>query len=431
MPRIATALSTAALLAAATAWAQADLSVGKTRPLNPEVPGITRAPGVRAQTPFTGKPDNFSGLSGPGQPVTDTGYGGYRTGKEGVMYKGPEPKEGWLPFGDRARGTAIADGLLPPIRPIWDLHLRDTSICNGEDGFYYMTGSSGDNIWDLVDGIELWRSKDLKTWDYLGLVWSVDRDGTWEKQFRWVWAPEVHLVNHKLVFTYSMLSPPYGAGGGTGILVTKTGRPEGPYINPVTADKPLTGGIDATIFQDDDGKIYFTNGAGGTLHRMKPDLSAFDGDPITVRTQTLPGGPTRLGHEGASFFKANGKYYLGAADTYQGRYSSICGVSDKVEGPYALVHEAVPCGAGGNYFKDNTGNWWCTYFGNDDQSPWREKPGIVKIDFAKDSRIFVADEQPAFVLQEGAKTLWRKTPRVTSAPTSTPASQPPTPPPAQ
>jgi hypothetical protein len=76
------------------------------------------------------------------------------------------------------------------------------------------------------------------------------------------------------------------------------------------------------------------------------------------------------------------------------------------------VHEAVPCGAGGGYFKDHDGNWWCTYFGNDDQSPWREKPGIVRIDFDKAGKIIVADEQPAFVLQEGAATKWRTKPPV-------------------
>ena len=328
------------------------------------------------------------------------------------MYRGPDPKTGWLDFGNRALGAAVVNGLLPPLRPIWDLHLRDTTICLNDDGFYYMTGSSGDNIWDLVDGIELWRSKDLRSWDYLGLVWSVDKDGTWEKQRRWVWAPEVHCINHTLVFTYCMTGP--GGGGGTGILVSKSGKAEGPYINPVVADKPLTGGIDGTIFQDDDGAIYFTNGAGGALHKMKPDLSAFDGPPIITKSVPVPGGPTRLGHEGASLFKANGKYYLGAADTYRGRYSSICGVAEKIEGPYKLVHEAVPCGAGGNYFKDKDGNWWCTYFGNDDQSPWREKPGIVKIDFDAQGKIFVADEQPAFVLQEGTPTHWRKQPRSTT-----------------
>jgi xylan 1,4-beta-xylosidase len=409
MPTIRLSLLTLLLLLSTLpcANAQVDLTVALTRPLNPELPALPRASGPRALPPKYSKPDTYSGISGPGQPVVGTGLGGYRTGRDGVMYRGPDPKVGWLPLGDRARGSAVANGLLPPLRPLWDLHLRDTSICLGEDGNYYMTGSTGDNIWDLNDGIELYRSKDLHTWDYLGLVWSVDLQGTWEKQLRYVWAPEIHIINHTFVIAYCMSG---GDHGGTGLLISKGGKPEGPYTNPITADRPLTGGIDGTIFQDDDGAIYFTNGAGGTLHRMKPDLSAFDGDPIRVKISIPPytTGPKRLGHEGASFFKANGKYYLGAADTYQGRYSSICGVADKVEGPYTLVEEAVPCGAGGNYFKDKQGNWWCTYFGNDDQSPWREKPGIVKIDFAPDGHIFIADDQPPFVLQPGAPTHWRK-----------------------
>jgi len=83
-------------------------------------------------------------------------------------------------------------------------------------------------------------------------------------------------------------------------------------------------------------------------------------------------------------------------------------VADKIEGPYRGYVEAVPCGAGGNFFQDKEGNWYCTYFGNDDQSPWREKPGIVRIDFAADGRIKIADEQPAFILQPGTPSHWRK-----------------------
>jgi beta-xylosidase len=398
------------LLACAPALAQVDLTVGKTRPVNPEIPGLVRAEGSRSQPPKYSPAAGYSGVSGSGQPVEGTGLRGYRTGREGVMYRGPDPKTGWLDFGNRALGTAVTNGLLPPLRPIWDLHLRDTSICTGEDGFYYMTGSTGDNIWDINDGVELYRSADLKKWDYLGLVWSVDRDGTWEKKYRFVWAPEIHIVHHNFVIAYCMNGPAgESAGSGTGLLVSKTGKPEGPYVNPVAADRPLTGGIDGTVFEDDDGKVYFTNGSGGALHLMKPDLSAFDGPPINPKIVIDPTqhGPTRLGHEGAAMFKANGRYYLSAADTYQGRYSSIAGVSDHLAGPYDRVHEAVPCGAGGGYFKDHDGNWWCTYFGNDDQSPWREKPGIVRIDFDKDGKIIIADEQPAFVLQEGAATRWR------------------------
>ncbi|MGA2232558.1 MAG: family 43 glycosylhydrolase [Tepidisphaeraceae bacterium] len=403
-------------LACQCAMAQSDPTVGQTRPPNPEIPGIVRAPGPRSLPTKSGPAADYSGVSGPGQPVIGTGYGGYRTGREGVMYRGPDPKPGWLDFGKRALGTAVANGLLPPLRPIWDVHIRDTSICLADDGFYYMTGSTGDNIWDLNDGVELYRSADLKTWDYLGLVWSVDRDGTWEKQFRYVWAPEIHYVGHNFVIAYCLNGGANGQGGGTGLLVSKTGKPEGPYINPVASDRPLTGGIDATVFEDDDGKIYFTNGAGGTLHLMKSDLSAFDGPPIRAQIVADPksSGPTRIGHEGAAMFKANGRYYLTAADTYQGRYSSIAGIADNIAGPYTKIHEAVPCGAGGGYFKDKAGNWWCTYFGNDDQSPWREKPGIVRIDFDAGGKIFIADDQPAFVLQAGANTHWRKTPRAAS-----------------
>jgi hypothetical protein len=365
-----------------------------------------RAAGPRSTPPFTAALQYYSGISGPGLPVVGDGYGGYRTGKEGVMYKGPDPKPGWdiKGWGNRANGAAIKAGLLPALRPIWDLHLRDTTICLADDGNYYMTGSSGDNIWDIVDGVELWKSPDLQNWSYLGLVWSVDRDGTWEKKYRRVWAPEIHFINHNFFIAYCM------EGGGTGILMSKTGKPEGPYINPIAADKPLTGGIDATLFGDDDGKVYFTNGGGGTIYLMKSDMSAFDGPGHRIAVTPDPkylNSRVRLGHEGASLFKANGKYYLGGADTFEGRYSSMCAVADNLFGPYRNVHEAVPCGGGTNYFKDKQGNWWDCLFGNDDQSPWREKPGLVKIDFKPDGTIFVADEQPAFVLQPGAKTHWR------------------------
>jgi len=51
--------------------------------------------------------------------------------------------------------------VLPWIEPPLELHLRDTIIRKGGDGYYYLTGSTGDNIWDRNDGIELWRLKDL------------------------------------------------------------------------------------------------------------------------------------------------------------------------------------------------------------------------------------------------------------------------------
>jgi xylan 1,4-beta-xylosidase len=356
----------------------------------------------------TANPEVYSGISGPGHPVVGDGYGGYRTGREGTMYRGTEPaKPGWLDLGDRARGTAVRDGLIPPLRPIWEMHLRDTIINRGGDGFYYMTGSTGDNIWDVNSGIELWRSKDLKQWDYIGLVWSFVKDATWEKRARYVWAPEIHYVGGNYYFAYCVAG---GQGGGTGILKSSTGRPEGPYIYALASGTHIGGGIDATLFEDDDGSVYFSSGGAGAIRKMLPGLAGFDGEPHSIEFEKPADGSwtrNNIAQEGASLFKHNGIYYLGGAAFYQGRYSSVVARSTNIFGPYTNWEEAVPCGGGGNYFKGPDGFWYCTCFGNDDQSPWREKPGIVRIDFAADGRIKIADDQPAFILQKGAPTHWR------------------------
>jgi xylan 1,4-beta-xylosidase len=412
-----------ALFLAATAGAQP-----ASAPPHPRPPAEPVDPN-HVPPPFTSPAEFYSGISGPGQPVVGNGGGGWRSGYAGDLYDGPAPKPGWKPLGQYATtGSAVKAGLIPPLKPIWDLHLRDTVIAVGGDGLYYMTGSSGDNIWDRNDGIELWRSPDLRTWDYLGLVWSFDRDATWQKPWgrmrnvpaRDVWAPEIHYLkskrNYFLVYSLST--------GGTGILASTTGKPAGPYVSPLQPDTRLTGGIDPTLFEDDDGKVYLTWGRGGSIALMKDDLSGFDGAPRTVvvdKTGGIAGDGSspipdaqrkwkEVAQEGASLFKRNGKYYLGGATFWGGRggrYSSVVAMSDSIWGPYRQYQEAVPCGGGTNYFEDREGNWWCCYFGNDEQTPFREKPGLVRIDFAPDGRIKIADEQPAFVLQDGTPTRWR------------------------
>jgi beta-xylosidase len=368
---------------------------------------VARAQATQAASPpFTSPPDVYSGISGPGAAVTGDDYGGYRSGREGVMYKGPNAKPGWLDFGNSATGSAVKSGLLPPLRPIWELHLRDTAICVGGDGAYYMTGSSGDNVFDRNDGVEVWRSTDFRKWDYLGLVWSIERDGTWERQWkdsrgkplRAVWAPEIHYLRGKKTYVIVLSMAP----GGTQVLKSTSGEPKGPYVSTLSPNKPLTGGIDANIFEDDDGKVYFTWGRGGMLALMKDDLSGFDGEPRRImleKPQDNSWMRPEVGNEGPFLFKRDGKYYLTAAAFYKGRYSSVAAIGDNVWGPYGTWHEAVPCAGGTSYFQDKDGNWFCTFFGNDEQSPWREKPGMLKVEFADDNRIRVTFNQPDLVIQ--------------------------------
>jgi xylan 1,4-beta-xylosidase len=407
------------------------------------------APRDRRAAPFTSAADIYSGYSGPGQAVVGHGLGGWRSGREGLRYKGPYPKPGWQLDWDAKRSSSdqvIELGLLPPIRPLLELHLRDTIIQKGHDGYYYLTGSTGDNIWDRNDGIELWRSKDLQNWDYRGVIWDIEREGTWQKQCRYLWAPEIHYIKGNYYIPYCMSG---GPNGGTGILKSTTGRAEGPYVNATATDGRLTGGIDATLFVDDDGAVYFTWGRGSKIYRMKDDLSGFadEGRDVAIEPESLArareiGKQQGAAFEGASLFKRNGKYYLGGAvfiggidraTGRNGRYSSAVMIADNIHGPYRQWHEAVACGGGGNYFKADDGHWYCTYFGNDEASPFREKPALVRIDFAADDTIVIAEEQPAFVLREGTPTRWRKnaTAAVALAPSSaaTPAAVAPAAPP--
>jgi beta-xylosidase len=219
---------------------------------------------------------------------------------------------------------------------------------------------------------------------------------------RAIWAPEIHYIKSKKNYFIAISMPP----GNRGILKSTTGKPEGPYVNALAKDAYLPGGIDSTLFEDDDGKVYYLYGGASRIYLMNNDMSGFEGDPITVRTED---GKGTGAHEGATMFKANGRYYVGGAagNQFQGRYSVVLVISDHgIQGPYRDQHEAVPCGAGGNFFQDDQGNWFCAIFGNDNQAPWREMPGIVKIDFDAAGKVFPAKQQPSWLLQDGAPAKW-------------------------
>ena len=206
---------------------------------------------------------------------------------------------------------------------------------------------------------------------------------------------------------------------GIGILKSSTGRPEGPYVNAFTIDEPIVDGIDATLVEDEDGKVYFTYGSASKIALLKDDMSGFaepfrqivlenpDHNPSHHAKKCVGRGMNDLGHEGAVLFKRNGKYYLGAADDYEGRYSTCLGVSDNIYGPYRQRHESIPCGGGTGFFKDKEGNWWSSYFGNDSQSHFREEVGFIRVDFTPEGLAFPAKEQP-FVAEKDRKNWENK-----------------------
>ena len=286
---------------------------------------------------------------------------------------------------------------LPKAAPVFDFPLRDPSIAIGPDGTYYLTGTTGwPNWWKTNEGIRIWKSKDLKSWTPLGLVWTLRHDAEWAREVREgkraVWAPEIHYLKGTFWLTYCMNY----RGGGTGLLKSVTGAAEGPYAD-VKPDSPFTSEIDASLFQDDDGRVYWVY-QDGKIARLKDDMTELAEPPRLL----VPANGRHVGFEGAFLFKANGRYHLIAAefndvpgDPEKRRvYDCMAASSEKIDGPYTDRYLAIPHGGHNMIFRDLQGRWWSTFFGNDAFSPFRERFGLVRIEFGSDGRIRPVEGHP-------------------------------------
>jgi xylan 1,4-beta-xylosidase len=188
--------------------------------------------------------------------------------------------------------------------------------------------------------------------------------------FRPLWAPEIHYLKGTFWLTYCI------PGTGNGILKSTSGKVEGPYVNAIAKEGPISNDIDASLFQDDDGRVYFVSG-NGKITLMNEDLSAPAGKPVLAK----PGNAKHVGFEGAYLFKANGKYHMAAAEFVNNDYHCFVASADKIYGPYGDRYLAIPHGGHNVVFKDFNGQWWSTFFGNSNRAPFREKPGLLRVEF--------------------------------------------------
>ena len=327
-------------------------------------------------------------------------------------------------------GESDIDGLAK-LEPLFNYWMRDTYItCVQEEGAYYMTGTTsdpsrdfpGDNhARDFNDGIYVWKSKDLVHWASLGRVWSFEDHGTWHNEFvlsdasqqnlagfegmqgkrRSVWAPEIHFVNGNYYIVGSMNWHPsedYEENGRVFLLESESGRPEGPYRDPV--GKPLANRVDPSLFQDDDGSVYFI-WQEGRIARMKPDMSGFAEEPRRLHEEIYPDDPFV---QGGFITKRNDLYYLVQAIWWmenangeQGYlkegnrvyYDCVVSTSKNVYGPYGKKYTAIRGAGHTNLFQDREGSWWATYFGNPIgkmRPSFMARPAIIPLKFDVNGR---------------------------------------------
>lgn len=269
----------------------------------------------------------------------------------------------------------------PHIAPLFDQFLRDTSIVLAGDGVYYMTGTTGGpEMMVVTSDLSVWKSPDLWHWSPVRdtprqstVVWNIDRDGTWMKPitlrdgepFRPLWAPEIHYLRSTFWIPFSV--PRHGVT----LLKSTSGKAEGPYEIAIIPDEPLSTGIDASLFQDDGGSVYFVYG-GGWIAKMNADMSGLDG-PFHRILSAKSG--REVGLEGAYLFKDKGLYTFCAADFVLGEYNRYIATSKSLNGPWSERYLAVPHAGHANFFRDKSGRMWSTFFGNERHAIFTAKPG--------------------------------------------------------
>ncbi|MCL2117777.1 MAG: DUF4965 domain-containing protein [Planctomycetaceae bacterium] len=277
-----------------------------------------------------------------------------------------------------------------PAVMLFDYPLRDTSICRGPDGTWYLTGTTGYPTWWLTnEGIRVWKSSDLKHWESIGLVWSFENNQTWQQGRTYddnrlrkaIWAPEIHYLKGTFWIAYCVNYR------GTGLLKSTSGKAEGPYMD-VKPDGPLTPEIDASLFQDDDGTVYFLF-QDGKIAKMNDEMTALVEEPRLLKLEN----GRHVGFEGAFLLKKDGRYVLIASEfnnpQSDNTYDCMTAYSDTLEGPYTGYHLSIPSGGHNMIFQDDHGHWWSTFFGNDGIALFRERPGLVPIRWNDEGKIEV------------------------------------------
>lgn len=253
----------------------------------------------------------------------------------------------------------------------------DPSITRAGERFYLVNSSFA-----FFPGIPVFESRDLVHWKQIGNVIErpsqLDFDGLGVS--RGVFAPAIEY--HDGVFY--VVNTAVDSGGN--FLATAT-DPAGPWSDPVWL--PTIGGIDPSLFFDDDGRAYLLN---NDLPEGTPRydghraiwLQAFDlqnKQPTGPRKMLIDGGVDPSTHpiwiEGPHLFKRDGWYYLNCAEGGTGpQHSQVILRSRDVWGPYTpsphnpiLTQRDLPddrplpiTNAGhADLVEAPDGRWWATF----------------------------------------------------------------------
>ena len=221
------------------------------------------------------------------------------------------------------------------LNPILSGFYPDPSLARVGDDYYLISST-----FTYFPGIPIFRSKDLVNWTQIGNVIHRPEQLKFDSlsTSRGVFAP---TINHH-DGTFYVLNTCVDCGGN--FLVTAT-NPAGPWSDPTWI--PEVGGIDPSIFFDDDGKTYVINNdepIGGSTYQGHRAIWIREFDLATKKvkgpaTQIINAGvditQKPIWIEGPHIYKINGKYYLSCAEGGTSvDHRQVVFRSDNVLGPY-------------------------------------------------------------------------------------------------
>jgi alpha-N-arabinofuranosidase len=257
--------------------------------------------------------------------------------------------------------NALSSGYDNPVIPGM---APDPSVCRVGDDYYLVTST-----FEYFPGVPVYHSKDLIHWRLIGHALSrpsqlplvrLTRNGG-------IWAPTIRYHDG----TFYMVTTLKTEGHGNFFVYTKD--PAGEWSDPIQLDQ---GGIDPSLFFDDDGKVYLTTGGGSCATRIcQSEIDIKTGARLS-EIKPLWNGTGGSSPEGPHLYKINGYYYLMIAEggTEYGHAETIAR-SRSPWGPFEasprnpiLTHrnfKASPIqGAGhADLISAHDGSWWTVFLG--------------------------------------------------------------------
>jgi alpha-N-arabinofuranosidase len=245
--------------------------------------------------------------------------------------------------------------------PVIPGYYPDPSVCRDEKtGDYYLVTSS----FEFFPGVPIFRSRDLIHWEQIGHCLTRPEQLPLKdaKASGGIYAPTIR--QHKGLFYMVTTNVSHG-----GHFIVTAENPAGEWSDPIrSSDGEAAGGIDPSLFFDDDGKVYFTYTDYG-MKQAEIDIKT----GILGEIKPVWGGTGGRNPEAPHLYKINGKYYILLAEggTETGHMVTIAR-SDTPWGEFEpcphnpilsnrYAYSDIQAAGHGDLIEGPDGKWWIVF----------------------------------------------------------------------